>query len=106
MVDLQKEEKAEELMQEEVLPIPSGSSSLQISTGASLTKNADNLSSQDNKSIEIKLQQLNTAVIKRKESDNLVFARMREELDMISNAKKEDRLIIRSDKPNSTTKFP
>ena len=102
LVDLEKEEKADELMQEEVVPIPSGSSSLQSSTGAGLPKNADNSSSQDNRSIEIKVQQLNTAIIKRKESDNLVFARMREELDTISNAKKEDRLI----RTGLTSKIP
>ena len=30
----------------------------------------------------------------RKENDNLIFARIREELDFTSNAKKEDRVII------------
>jgi hypothetical protein len=48
----------------------------------------------DNNKLEKSLQILNSGIIKRKESDNLVFSRIREELDTISNSKKEDRLII------------
>ena len=109
VVDLEREGIADESMVEDVVPKPSSSSSMQTSTGASFSsfsKIVENPGNQDNKFLEKKLQQLNTAVIKRKDSDNLVFARMREELDTISNAKKEDRLIItgltsKSPPPNS-----
>jgi hypothetical protein len=40
------------------------------------------------------LQQMADRFNQRKENDNLIFARIREELDFISNAKKEDRVII------------
>ena len=40
------------------------------------------------------LQQLNDDFIHRKDNDNIIFARIRDELDAISNRKKEDRIII------------
>ena len=40
------------------------------------------------------LQQMADGFNQRKENDNLIFARIREELDFISNAKKEDRVVI------------
>jgi hypothetical protein len=45
-------------------------------------------------SLERSVQQINEKMNLRKNSDNLIFARIREELDMISNTKKEDRVII------------
>ncbi len=48
----------------------------------------------DQKTIEKTVQQMTDRFNQRKESDNLIFARIREELDFISNVKKEDRIII------------
>ena len=43
---------------------------------------------------EGKMHHLEEGVNRRRECDNLIFARVREELDLISNGKKEDRVII------------
>ena len=40
------------------------------------------------------IHKLNVDLLSRRENDNLMFARIREELDTISNAKKEDRVVI------------
>jgi hypothetical protein len=40
------------------------------------------------------IQKLTVELLNRRENDNLMFARIREELDSISNAKKEDRVVI------------
>jgi hypothetical protein len=44
--------------------------------------------------LERSLQQINEKINRRNENDNLIFARIRDELDTISNTKKEERIII------------
>jgi hypothetical protein len=61
---------------------------------SSNTKNMNTKTMREEQLLDKKLRELKEGIRTRKENDNLVFARIREELDMISNAKKEDRLII------------
>ena len=46
------------------------------------------------KKLEEQVKTMQGDIDSRKKSDNLVFARMREELDFSSNCKREDRILI------------
>ena len=60
-------------------------------TGSDLTKYAKTRQAQG---IENRIISLESEVRSRKEVDNLMMARVREELDLVTNTKKEDRIII------------
>ena len=49
---------------------------------------------EDMKTNEERLNEVIAKLEKRQENDNLLFARIREELDFIANTKKEDRIVI------------
>ena len=46
------------------------------------------------KNLEKTLKEINCGIFKRRFNDNLVMARLREDVDVISNEKKEDKMII------------
>ncbi len=46
------------------------------------------------KNLDNKIEQINTEIFRRRFNDNLVMARLREDMDTISNGKKEDKMII------------
>ena len=46
------------------------------------------------KTLEQKLEELEKRMMDRQNNDSLVFARIREELDFLANAKKEDRVVV------------
>ena len=47
-----------------------------------------------NQGVENRLISLESEVRARREVDNLMMARVREELDLVTNVKKEDRIVI------------
>ena len=62
--------------------------------GASGTAVGKNLKIRQDQALENRIISLEAEVRDRKELDNLMMARVREELDLVSNTKKEDRIVI------------
>ena len=87
MVDLENEESGQEMM--EVETRDSEKDTRKISFKGSTKQPLDRP-----EKWEGQMHLLEERVNRRGECDNLIFARVREELDLISNEKKEDRIII------------
>lgn len=67
---------------------------MEIVEGASGTAVGKNLKIRQDQALENRIISLEAEVRDRKELDNLMMARVREELDLVSNTKKEDRIVI------------
>ena len=67
---------------------------MEIVEGASGTAVGKNLKIRQDQALENRIISLEAEVRDRKELDKLMMARVREELDMVSNTKKEDRIVI------------